>query len=335
MVRHYRHTRFIAAVLVAAAVVSLPVQVGRAAGPAAMLPIRIAFSTWTGYGPLVVGVDTGIFKKYGLNVSYQVVEDPNARFAAFKAGSLDGIATTVDTFTRQAARGARVLQVFGIDRSVGGDGIVSIDSITSIKQLKGKTVAVNVGSTSEFFLAYVLQQNHMSINDVNIQDMPDSGVAGSTFRAGKVDVAVTWEPWLSRASKRPHGHVLISSKSYPNIIVDVFGFRTDFVKAHPAAVSTFIKAYYAAVAKVNAGDSAAMAAIEKYTGENQASVKADLTTVKLMDLADSKAYFGTPAKPGPIYDIARTSAKFWLSIKKIDKMPDINAIIDSSYLQKM
>jgi NitT/TauT family transport system substrate-binding protein len=161
--------------------------------------------------------------------------------------------------------------------------------------------------------------------------MPDSGVAGSTFRAGKVDVAVTWEPWLSRANKRPHGHVLISSKVYPNIIVDVFGFRSDFLKAHPDVVRRFAKAYYAAVAEVDAGNPAAMAAIEKYTGENLASVKSDLQVVKLMDLKDSKAYFGTPAKPGPIYDIARKSADFWLSIKKIDKLPNINALIDSSY----
>ena len=54
-------------------------------------------------------------------------------------------------------------------------------------------------------------------------------------------------------------------------------------------------------------------------------MKSDLAAVKLMDLAASKAYFGTPAKPGPIYDIARKSANFWLSIKKISKLPNINA----------
>lgn len=335
MTRRFPHTRLVAAALVAVAVACLPLHASGAASPAAMTPIRMAFSTWTGYSALVAGVNTGVFKQYGLNVTYQVVEDPNARFAAFKAGSLDGIATTVDTFTRQAARGAKVQQVLGIDRSVGGDGIVSVDSISKISQLKGKTVAVNVGSTSEFFLAYVLQQNHMSINDVNVQDMPDSGVAGSTFRAGKVDVAVTWEPWLSRANKRPHGHVLVSSKAYPNIIVDVFGFRTDFVKAHPSVVKTFVKAYYAAVAKVDMFDPASMSAVEKYTGENLSAVKSDLSVVKLMDLPASKAYFGTPSKPGPIYDIARTSANFWVSIKKIDKAPNIGATIDSSFLQQM
>ena len=64
-------------------------------------------------------------------------------------------------------------------------------------------------------------------------------------------------------------------------------------------------------------------------------MKYDLTTIKLMNLAQSKAYFGTAARHGAIYAIARQSAAFWLSIKKIDKMPNFNAIVDPSFLQRM
>lgn len=339
MAHRLSRAKFIAATTLGAAAAMLPLEAGLAAGEEAAAhsntTVRVAFSTWTGYGPLVVAVEKGIFKKHGLDVTYTVVEDPTARFAAFKAGSLDAIATTVDTFTRQAAQGAEVTQIFGIDRSVGGDGIVAKKSITSVKQLKGKTVAVNVGSTSEWFLDYVLKQNGLTVNDIKIQDMPDSSTAGSTFVAGRADVAVTWEPWLDRAEQVSFGHVLVSSKTYPNIIVDDFGFRTPFLNAHRAIVPTFIKAYYEAVDLVNAGDAAALSIIGKYTGENVKSVKYDLTTVKLMTLAQSKAYFGSAAKPGPIYNIARESAAFWLSIKKIAKMPNINATIDTSFMQRM
>lgn len=340
MAHRLSRARFIAASTFGAATAMLPLEISRAAvaeeaAHAGMTTVRMAFSTWTGYGPLVVAVEKGIFKKHGLDVTYTVVEDPTARFAAFKAGSLDAIATTVDTFTRQAAQGAQVSQVFGIDRSVGGDGIVAKKSITSVKQLKGRTVAVNVGSTSEWFLDYVLKRNGMTVNDIKIQDMPDSSVAGSTFIAGRADVAVTWEPWLDRAKQASFGHVLVSSKTYPNIIVDVFGFRTPFLSAHRASVPAFIKAYYEAVDLVNAGNADALSIVGKYTGESVKSVKYDLTTVKLMDLAQSKAYFGAPGKPGPIYNIARQSADFWLSIKKIAKMPNISATIDPSFMQHL
>jgi NitT/TauT family transport system substrate-binding protein len=300
-----------------------------------MVQVRIAFSTWTGYGALVVGAQQHMWAKYGLDVSYTVIEDPTARRDALRASRLDGAATTVDTFSRWAGQNVPMVQVFGIDKSQGGDGIVAKKSITSVKQLKGKTVALNIGSTSEWFFDYVLAQNGMSVSDVNILDMPSSGVAGSTFVAGKVDAAVTWEPWLDRAQKAPFGHVLVSSKAYPNIIVDDFGFRPAFIKAHPDVVSNFIKGYYDAVSKVKMSDKAAIAIVGKYVGENAAGVAYDLSTVPLMDLATSKAYFGTSASPGPIYDIAKASANFWLSSKIIRHLPNYSQIIDPSYLAKM
>ena len=63
-----------------------------------LTPIRIAFSTWNGYIGLVIGVKEHLFEKAGVKVSYTVVEDPVQRFNALKAGSLDAIATTPDTF---------------------------------------------------------------------------------------------------------------------------------------------------------------------------------------------------------------------------------------------
>ena len=64
------------------------------------VPIKLAFSTWNGYMALVIASKEGYYKKHGLNVTYTVIEDPVQRFNAFKAGSLNAIATTVDTYSR-------------------------------------------------------------------------------------------------------------------------------------------------------------------------------------------------------------------------------------------
>jgi NitT/TauT family transport system substrate-binding protein len=330
MMGKLRAIKPLAALLLVAAAVT-PAYRAQAGMPA----VRISFSTWTGYGPLVVGVQKGIFAKHGLNVTYSLIEDPNERRAAVQAGQLDGVASTVDTFTHWAAIGVPVVQVLGIDKSEGGDGIVAKKSITSVKQLKGKTVAVNIGSTSEWFLDYVLKQNGMTFSDIKIQDMPDSGVAGSTFVAGKVDAAVTWQPWLGRADSVPFGHILVSSAKYPNIIVDDLAFSAGYARAHPDVVATFVKAYYDAVSYVKTDPKDALPVIGKFTHETNSGVQSDLATVPLMDLPTARKYFGTSAKPGPIYDVSRLAANFWISIKQISKAPNFSQIIDSSYLQKM
>ena len=208
--------------------------------------IHIASSTWTGYAALYVADKQAIWKKHGLTVDFTDVEDPVQRLNALNGGQLQGMASTVDAFARASSQGIPAVQVFPIDASVGGDGILSKNEIQNIKDLKGKTVAVNQGSVSEWFLAQVLKANGMSLNDVKEQNMT-SGDAGAAFVAGRVDVAVTWEPWLSRAAKTSFGHILVSSKQYPDLIMDSFAFRRDFVQSYPDTVKEFLRAYYEAV----------------------------------------------------------------------------------------
>jgi NitT/TauT family transport system substrate-binding protein len=338
---HVRKSRQLVRLLVLLVFVSVGIWGANGGNPVSAAParattkFRIAFSTWTGYGPLVVGVQHGFFKKVGLNVSYTVVEDASAREAALRANQLDGAATTIDTFTRWAAQSTPIQVILGIDRSAGGDGIVAKKGINSVKQLRGKTVAVAIGTVSEFFFDYVLHQNGMTINDVKLKEMPDSSVAGSTFAAGRVDAAVTWEPWLTRAAHTSFGHILVSSKKYPNIIVDAFGLRTDFIRAHKAAVRNFVRAYYQAVDFTESQPGAANKIIGKYVNESPSQVSVDLTKVPLMTLAISKRYFGTARNPGPVYTTARSSSSFWLRLKKIDKMPNLKTLINPSFLSGM
>ena len=175
-----------------------------------------------------------------------MVEDPVQRFNALKAGSLDAIATTPDTFSRTTAQGIKTVQVLGLDASVGGDGIVAENSIKSVADLKGQKVGVSAGSTSQWFLAYVLDQDGMSLKDVEQVDMT-SGDAGSAFATGKIPAAVTWEPWLSKTQKNPDGHVVVSTEKYPKIITDQVAFDPEFLKQNPDSVRAFVKGYLAAV----------------------------------------------------------------------------------------
>ena len=69
--------------------------------------------------------------------------------------------------------------------------------------------------------------------------------AGTAFAAGKLDGAVTWEPWITKATSAGQGHVVFSSKDAPYVIIDVLvtsprksdrkkieGFLRGMVKAH-------------------------------------------------------------------------------------------------------
>jgi NitT/TauT family transport system substrate-binding protein len=296
--------------------------------------IHISSSTWTGYAVIYLANSKGIWKNHGLDVSFKTVEDPGDRFIALAAGRLEGIATTVDTFARQQSNGVEAVEIFPIDASVGGDGILASNAIQNVSDLKGKTIAVNQGSVSEFFLAQVLQKNGLSLKDVKEQNMK-SGEAGAAFVAGRVDVAVTWEPWLSKAKARADGHVLVSSKLYPDLIVDTFGFRKDFVQKYPDTVKEFMKAYYDAYDWMQKNPADANKIIGDAVGETADDVKADLSTIAMYDLNTGKQIMGTSSSHGKIYDTVKAAADFWKAIGKVDTTVNPNDAIDPSFINSL
>jgi NitT/TauT family transport system substrate-binding protein len=319
----------------ASAVAALALVAGASAGSARQASgtdINLAFSTWNGYIGLVIADKEGYFKKHGLNVKETVIEDPVQRFAAFKAGRLNALATTVDTYSREVAAGIPSIEVLGLDASVGGDGIVSQKSIASVKQLKGQKVAVSNGSTSQWLLAYVLGKNGMSLKDVDQVNLT-AGDAGAAFAAGRVPVAVTWQPWLDRANTNPKGHVLVDTTKYRTIIVDEVAFAPSYVAQHPAQVKAFIAAYGDALKLLKTNPSKAFGDVTKYLGQTPAQIKATMKDVPIWSLAQSKKYYGTPAHPGPIYSVFNSSAQFWKSIGQIKALPNAKVSINGSFMR--
>ena len=296
--------------------------------------INIASSTWTGYAVIYVANSRGTWKAHNLDVNFTDVEDPVQRLQALNAGQLQGMASTVDAFARAQAQGVPAVDVFPIDASVGGDGILAKNSIQSIKDVRGKTVAVNQGSVSEWFLAQVLLRNGMSLKDVTEQNMT-SGQAGAAFVAGRVDVAVTWEPWLTRASKTAFGRVLVSSKQYPDLIMDAFAFRRDFVQKYPGTVKDFIKAYYDAYTWMTQNQDQANQLIGAAVKEPASDVQSDLGTMTIFSLAQSKVIMGTNDHPGKIFSNAKAAGDFWKQQGQVSSTVDPKQAVDASFLASM
>jgi NitT/TauT family transport system substrate-binding protein len=296
--------------------------------------IHISSSTWTGYAIIYLANSKGIWKNHGLDVNFKTVEDPNDRFIAMAAGRLEGMATTVDTFARQQSAGVPAVEIFPIDASVGGDGILASKSIKTVADLKGKTIAVNQGSVSEFFLAQVLKANGLSLTDVKELNMK-SGEAGAAFVANRVDVAVTWEPWLSKAKARADSQVLVSSKQYPDLIVDSFGFRKEFVQKYPDTVKEFMRAYYDAYDWMQKNLTEAYKIIGDAVGETSDDVKADLSTIAMYDLKTGKTIMGTSSAHGKIYDTAKSAADFWKALGKVDTVMNVNDAFDPSFINSL
>ena len=70
----------------------------------------------------------------------------------------------------------------------------------SLKDLKGKTIATELGTCDHFLMLKALAAAGLTEKDVTYTNLtvPDAAAA---FIAGKVDAAVIWQPWVSQIQR--------------------------------------------------------------------------------------------------------------------------------------
>lgn len=292
----------------------------------------IGQSSWIGFAPLVLAQEKGFFKNHGADVEVQSIESKADSKSALAAGRIQGISTTVDTHVMNAAAGLNLGIVLALDTSDGGDGIISKKELKTVKDLAGKTVALDTtGGADYFWFQYLLQKEGMSLKDIKVQSM-GAGDAGAAFVAGKVDAAVTWQPWLSKAEKTSFGHTLRSSKEDPGIIVDAFGMSKDFIDKYPGTVQAIVDGWYDALDYMKSNPDDAYKIMSAKLGMTAADFKAEMPDVKFYDKAGNVNYFGTKDAHGKIYDVAKLASDLWVSQKLADKAVNPDDVINGSFV---
>src|SRR5512137_3133410 len=84
--------------------------------------VAIGISGWTGFAPLTLAKEAGIFKKNGLDVSLKKIPQKD-RHLAIASGDVQCAATTVETYVVWNANGVPIKQLVQMDKSYGADGL--------------------------------------------------------------------------------------------------------------------------------------------------------------------------------------------------------------------
>jgi NitT/TauT family transport system substrate-binding protein len=266
----------------------------------------------------------------GQQVRLEEFKDVRLRFAALASGKLDGLVTTVDTMTVYWKRSFPFRAVLALDDSHGGDGLLAKSEITNVEDLKGKRVAVNLGSVAEFFLNSVLRDHGLSEADVRLIDMRQDE-AGEAMLTGQVDAAVTWEPWLSRAKRSPDKHIVLDTRQTPGLIADVLLFGEDVIGARSDAIKAVVTGWYQAIAYWKRHPDEADAAMARAIGDwlsNVTVFKDSLSTARYYDETMNKDYM---AAGGRLYQTAQRAIDIGMSLGKITEPIRANDLIDSEF----
>lgn len=250
---------------------------------------KMGIEPWLGYGQWHVAQSQGIFKQQGLEkvdiINFAEDKDINAALAS---GQIDGANIATHTAMAMVSAGLPVKVVLLLDQSETADALLVGKDIATLKDLKGKQVAFEEGTTSDILLHSALASANMQWSDIVPVPMPADS-AGSALIAKRVTAAVTYEPYLSMAKKQdPNVKLLYSGESDPGLISDVLVVRDEAIKNKPGQVAAMIKSWDAALQHYQQNTAEGRAIIAKQVGASPADLETAFDGVKYYTLAENK-----------------------------------------------
>jgi NitT/TauT family transport system substrate-binding protein len=297
--------------------------------------LKLAHSTWVGYGPFYIAQEKGFFKQEGVEIELSVMENTPLKMGALMAGRVDIVASTADEFPTYMRNGKPLRYILAVDNSNGGDGVVSNKNIKTVADLKGRTVAFEEGSVSQFFINALLRQAGLTQKDIKVVNMTatDAGVA---FSANRVDAAVTWEPHLSQGANTDHGKVLVSSSQTPGLIVDVVAVLDKTAKDKRKELKGFVRAWQRALDFLESNPDEGYRIMAKGVGgwlEDPEEFKGAVTGIEYLSIERNKEMFGTAQNPGVLAKTITDAITIWDDLGRI-KVDGLQAsdLIDTSFL---
>ena len=156
--------------------------------------VRVAYMPNLGSaGSLFIGIEQGYFEEVGLTVETFEFQGGPAEITAMASGDID-IAQIGHGAHALCAEGQAV--IFQMDHTTSlSDVVVGNRSrgIETAADLKGKTVAVSSGTSSEVILQQALKKAGLTMDDINRVEMNVEGMTTAMI-GNQIDACAAWSP---------------------------------------------------------------------------------------------------------------------------------------------
>jgi NitT/TauT family transport system substrate-binding protein len=203
-----------------------------------------------------------------------------------------------------------------------------------IKELKGKTIALEEFSVSHFLMVTALTKNGMTPSDVKIVNL-SAGDAAAAFIAGRVDAATVWNPWVNQIELSGKGKALFTSKDIPGLIPDLLVAQEKSLAAHRKDFVGMVKAWYDVERFIREKPDEAVAIMSKIVGLTPEEYKVFLPGTRFFGEKENLEAFGPASQARSLLNVAPTIVKFLDDNKLIEGTPDFAKAIDASLVKEV
>jgi ABC-type nitrate/sulfonate/bicarbonate transport system substrate-binding protein len=209
------------------------------------LRFGLSAGTNTAVQPALYAQSSGLFRKYGLDVEFVNMNDDPTAVQGLIANAFEMLYAGAGPGLVAATRGAD-FKIVSSFTPVSDSLFVASNSITSLKQMEGKVLAVSkIGSLSYIMSTVALLKEGVDVEKVHMLAAGNDTAKAQMVAAGRVDGTtlngIGTAPLLGPGSKV---HVIydVGASLHDDLVNTVVFARGDLIRAHPDIVEAAVKA---------------------------------------------------------------------------------------------
>lgn len=316
----------------AVAALSLSLGLFTASAPS-FADVSIGYSDWPGFVAWQVAIEKGWFKEAGVTAKFEWF-DYSASMDAYAAGKIDGVLITNGDALVTGSAGAKSLMIMLTDYSNGNDMIIAKPGIKSIKDLKGKKVAVEQGLVEHLLLLNALKNSGMKESDVTIINAKTNEMP-QVLASGDVSAVGAWQPISGQAMKAvPGSRPIVTSADEPGLIYDGLAVNPASAKQKRAEWLKVLKVWDRVVTYVNDPKTQADAVkiMSSKSGVTPEEYLPMLKGTKLLSLSDNKKVYKKATGFKSIYGSTTVANEFNMANGVYKDAQDVDSYIDASFI---
>lgn len=294
-------------------------------------PLKVGYSDWPGWVAWEIAIEKKWFKEAGVDVKFEWF-DYVASMDAFAAGKLDGVGMTNGDALVTGSTGARSVMILMNDYSNGNDMVIGGPGVSTIKDLKGKKIGVEVGFVSHLLLLNALEKNGMTEADVELVNVPTNETP-QVLASGDVDAIVAWQPSSGQAlGLVPGSKAIYTSADEPGLIYDMLAVSPQSLAARRDDWKKVIDVWYRAVAYLKDPETTddAVKIMAARVGLTPAQYKPFLKGTNILTKEEANKFMVKGEGFKSIYGSTKIADDFNVANKVYDKPEVIADYIDAS-----
>lgn len=298
----------------------------------AIKPLHLGSSQWPGYAPWQLAEEKDIFAENNLNVDLHFA-DYSQSLNSMSKGELDVNNQTLgDTITALAnnPQSEQVVIAY-LDYSNGADQIIVSREINNLSDLKGKKVAVELGTTTHLLLLLGLQQAGIDPNQITIVNLSlRAGVA--SFIEEEVEAIATFAPFSNLALKRPNSKKILTSASFPGLIADVLVTNRKTIRERPKELQALVDSWFATRQYMEINTYNSDAILAEQMGLEIKEFQQDKSGLQFLTREENQQAFQAGDNFLSLPNTAQKIADFLLANRAIKSIPNLNILFDDQFV---